>query len=380
MSIINFHPVSNDLFVGLKLNENCIDFYYPIELDNRIKTNKKLCYKFLQTIGREVSIFQAAHNNVKNFDALFSMQWLLMDYKKNGIQNIKVKKISNNFEGRIEWKKIISESTPIISDNNYIFKKIYSSRNIQTENEIIRIYKYCLKYSSDIIGWIYEVFYQIESLIDLKHSLNILKKALSITYNDSYRIKLTHLLNILEFIDYKAIDNSLITFGVNNYHPIYERMLVETIQQDHIKISMYYPKGIWEIDGDRLNASTLRPDFIFEDEDHIIIFDAKFYRRNNKTSLSGLPSSGDIQKQVIYGEYIKSISSKKIYNSFVLPGNVENGIEYYGKSYLEGINNEYFHTIVSMKIDLEKLINNYLSNKKIDSQQLLNIIISNSFH
>lgn len=380
MSNINYYSVTKDNFVGIKFSKDNIDIYYPTELDPKIKNDKQLCLDFLRTISYGMRIFDIYEQQYGNNDALFSLQWILMDYVNNGITLSSIKKINENINGTIRWKETLNKSIPYLTNNGVFFSRIYSSRNSYIEDQINKIYRFCLNYSSSKLGWLFDINYSDSIEIDIQKSVVLVNKELSKTFQDNLRIKFKHLLTIIKLVSDEVYSNSLFTFGVNEYHYIYENMLRKTIQNSNLNLSLYYPVGIWEIGGIKYNSSHLRPDFIYESLSETFVFDAKFYRKNMLNLPFGLPTSGDMQKQLTYGDYLKSNITKNIYSAFILPTKSDSLISYFGKSYLKGINVYRHHTIVSLEIDLEMLIKKFLDGGRIKPISFINLVKNNAYH
>jgi hypothetical protein len=173
------------------------------------------------------------------------------------------------------------------------------------------------------------------------------------------------------------------SIGLSQYHSIFEFMLKSVISKENYDQSIVQPQGYWVINDERYKMHRLRPDFIFESSisDDLVIFDAKFYRPSTGDPTFGLPQSSDIQKQIIYGKYVKNtpkFRNKKIYSSFILPCESPTRVNYYGKTFLENMSEFSYETIVCLTVDLYSLIDTFLSNKTISPLEFMETIKKNA--
>ena len=71
----------------------------------------------------------------------------------------------------------------------------------------------------------------------------------------------------------------------------------------------------------------MRPDTILSDGQDIYILDAKFYRFGVTGDEKHLPETSSIQKQILYGDYIKNKMPSEfnnVYNAFLIPFDMQN--------------------------------------------------------
>lgn len=363
---VKFIPVRGDDFVGIKYQGEKILFYYseeyfPIE---NIEFHKEQIIKYLRTLRLAVNE-QETNENIGNNVSINSMLWIISDYISHGIP-IEFETITkNSLKGKINWKKTMDQ-VPIINGNNLSYVKFFSLIKNPIENELIQLYKYCLKISIDIIGWIFNLKYYVEMKFEKKYAINIIDQTIQNTFRDQKRLQLHHMKQIIQGSDDILISSSEITYGLNSYHHVFEEMLRKTIS--NVDEKLFYPRGYWMIDNNKIPSSKLRPDIVYEESDEIYIIDAKFYHFGVSNDYKDLPASSDIQKQVYYAEHVKYIdqNKRKIFNSFILPYRNVQPITTFGSSRLENQKEESYEKIVGVFIDLEYLINRYFMSQNID--------------
>jgi len=379
-----FKPTEKDGFVGIQIEKEMPSFYFPKELEEAFKNNPKNIIKFLRTLSIAQNNIPIYKMNLGNDEPIDSLIWVIQDYLLNGFKQKENKETKAKAQGKINWKKTLKNSSIFYTGNSLVFNEIYSEKSFFYEDELFKIHQYCLNYACERLGWIFDFYYSEKISINLKKSILFLSNLLSKSFLDSLRIKLLHLKKILvKASKEKETFSNLPSLGLNHYHSIYEYMLKTVISRDNYDESIIQPQGYWIIEGNRYKMKRLRPDFIYEssNSDEVVIFDAKFYRPTNGDPTLGLPQSSDIQKQIIYGKHIKNIQkykNKKIYSSFILPCQSTNRINFYGKTFLENMNEFPYETIVCLTIDLFSLIDTFLSHKKISCLEFMDTIVKNS--
>ncbi len=381
---IEFHPVTNkidDSFVGIKIHNNKIDFYYPETYDmdfSSAENSKRDVISILQTISiakthtpSEVKIESSFSNN--NALPIVSYLWLLRDYLMNGFYVNREKNIKQNQKGKIDWKKTIN-SNPIVSKGNVIYKDITVSTMNNFDNIIVKIHKYCLTLSINLLGWLFGI--KNSSFIDNlefgkeTRALYIyaLKKELDNTYEDLKKLRLIHMLTIIEGLGDKPNQNEIV-YGVDSYAYIFERMINSIFgNKDATKFN---PSADWYLVQNGytpFKSSDLRPDTILIHNNIAYVLDSKFYRFGFTGDNKDLPETTSIQKQITYGDFIKNNKMgdeiQKVRNAFILPYNknknklsLKKDLEYIGYSKTDYRKGTEDHEIIhSFLIDLKHVV------------------------
>lgn len=343
ISNITYHKSSgkdDDSFVGLKIKGNEIHFYYPeayhFEEDSKDLRNDIIAIlstiKIAKTQSKEKDELYTNRDNVSDF-ALDSYLWIIYDYMRNGYYVNREKEYKLNQKGKINWKRTL-DTNPIISkSNNVIYNNVVVETPTNVDNIIVEIHKYCLKKSIDSIGWLFNLnsnFINVMAFNDTKKNyyLSALRKELNHTFDDDKKRRLIQFENVLKGLNAK-LDNKDLVYGVDTYYYIYERMIDRVFGNEDV--SKFYPKGEWYIlksDGafEKKDSSDLRPDTIlihdYNGQKNAYILDSKFYRYGITDIESDLPSTSSIQKQVAYGDFVKTNKKNEfdnIYNAFLIP-------------------------------------------------------------
>lgn len=380
----HYHKVTNkidDSFIGIKIKNDRIDFYYPetYNFDEiSIEKSRNDVLAILQTISivkTHSSLKVKIESSFSNNEAipLLSYLWIIRDYLMNGFYINREKVYKRNQKGKIDWKRTIN-GQPIISRGNVIYKDIVVAVKSDLDNIILEIHKYCVKKSIDILGWLFRikssVFIQTKPFYKELKSLYIdtLKKELNKTYDDSRKERLKHMLSIIEGLSDNQNTNELV-YGVDSYAYVFERMINSIF--GNRETSKFTPSANWHLKSKEyapFASSDLRPDTILIHDNIAYILDSKFYRFGYTADNKDLPETTSIQKQITYGDFIKNNKMgeeiHKIRNAFILPFNkysnklgLKETIEYIGYSktdYRKGC--EDYEIIHAFLIDLKYVV------------------------
>lgn len=329
----------DDSFVGLKIIGNEVLFYYPeaYHFDPESETARNDIVSLLQTISlaktKKSNEAQLYTKRVNETDfALSSYLWMIFDYINNGFYTNREVVLKTNQSGKVDWKRTM-KSNPMISNGNVVYKDLIVRRKSDVDNLLVKIYKFCLKKSIDYIGWMYNInssFLEKTLFNDSvkKMYVNAVKKELSSTFEDSKRVRLTHMLNVLNGLD-ASLEGKTFVYGVDRYHGVYERM-IDLIYGSIDNKQDFNPVGQWHLvkyGYKTIDSSELRPDTILIKDKRVYVLDAKFYRFGFTGSSDDLPETTSIQKQITYGDFIKQNvieGAEAVYNAFLLPYDKDN--------------------------------------------------------
>ena len=394
----------DDSFIGIKVKNDRIDFYYPesyaLSDINDVKYFRKDVISIINTIGiaKTLSSDKAKIETSladKSTFALHSYLWIIKDFLANGIYINREKVLKRNQRGKINWKRTL-QNQPIISNGNVIYTDLVVEVPNQSDNIIVEIHKYCIRKSIEYIGWLFGLSANIIECEPFnkgkkKLYISVLKKELNSTFDDLKKLRLSHMLKVICGIDDDTDGNEFV-YGVDNYYYIFERM-IDSIFGNVPDISKFNPKSNWYLKRDNFEktpSSELRPDTVLIDNDTktAYILDSKYYRFGTTGLNSDLPESTSIQKQITYGEYIKQNylgdNIANIRSAFLLPYDkchnkfdfTEN-LEYIGYSKAEWKDNTEEHQIIyAFLIDLKHTITtwNVRNHHDEDIQKLIKSI------
>ena len=389
----------DDSFVGVKIKNNRIDFYYPESYDlaktNDVTTFRRDVISILNTIAIAKTLasdktrIETTLADKDSF-ALHSYLWIIKDFLANGVYVNREKLLKRNQNGRINWKRTMQRQ-PIISNGNVIYSDVVVETPNQVDNIIVEIHKHCIRKSIEFVGWLFGLS---TNVIEDSHFNNtkkklyvsVLKKELNCTFDDNKKLRLNHMLKVIKGLDGKT-DSDEFIYGVDTYYYIFERM-IDSIFGNVENISKFNPKSNWFLKKDnyiKSPSSELRPDTILIEPTTrtAYILDSKYYRFGTTGLNSDLPESTSIQKQITYGEFIKQNhlgqEITNIRSAFLLPYNkmhnkfgYSNNIEYIGYSKAEWKDNQEEHQIIyAFLINLKHTISiwniNHLHNEDIVS-------------
>ena len=396
---INFYPVTNkddDSFVGIRIHNNRIDFYYPetYNLDtSSVDKYRNDVIAILQTISlakTHVPAKAKIESSFSNNGALpiISYLWIIRDYLMNGFYVNREKILKRNQNGKVDWKRTIN-SEPIVSKGNIIYNNITVLITNNLDNLIVDIHKYCVKLSIDFLGWLFGInnsnFIEPRGFGKEVRELYIdaLGKELNSTYDDMKKMRLSHMLSIIEGLSDRQ-NQSEIVYGVDSYAYIFERMINSIFGNKDA--TQFNPSAYWLLEKNNfesIKSSDLRPDTILVKDDTIYILDSKFYRFGYTGEESDLPETTSIQKQITYGDFIKKNKVgpdiKKIRNAFILPYNKDDNklnlkekIEYVGYAKADYRNGNDDHEIIhAFLIDLKYVVQTWNKQNHNDDVEAL---------
>ncbi len=336
----------NDKFVGIKIKNEKIDFYYPESYDLSDPTNIKDYRKDIFSILKTIELSKGS-NSIDKINSsnkcggdfmLVSYLWIIQDYLNNGIYINREDTLKLNQNGKVNWKRTL-ETQPIISNGKIIYNNIIVQRKEVIDDIIVQIHKFCIKHSIDVIGWLYNLnskqFHDIKSFKNQKKIyINTLKKELNNTFDDVKKTRFKHMINILQGVDDNSMSNEFV-YGVDNYHIVFETM-IDKIFGNVTNKKEYNPIGEWHLeinDYSPKKSSSLRPDTILINDktNTAYILDSKFYRFGITGEISDLPETTSIHKQITYGEFMTKQYKGKynlvdVKSAFLLPFNKNDNI------------------------------------------------------
>lgn len=356
---IILHSVTNEehnSFVGLRIRNDEIHFYYPESYNLSDVSDKKSFRNDIINIIRTISLAKSktttnnTYNNGFTFSeqfAIMSYLWIIRDYISNGYYRNSEKIYRTNEKGKINWKKTL-ETNPIVSNGNIIYNNVVFEVHNDCDDIITEAHKWCVFDSVRKIGWLFginekSVFVPQVPESVIKKYVRAIKTELMRTFDDVKKIRLRHMLKVIIGVD-DSDRTKEIVYGVDKYHYVYERM-VDYVFSNVSDITKYNPNAIWYLKKNNYKpseASSLRPDTIrlqpikesVKNEKFAYVLDAKYYRFGTTGKVSDLPTTTSIQKQITYGDNIICNLQQKeniqgVYNAFILPYNKNsNGFGY----------------------------------------------------
>lgn len=391
-------------FVGIRINENKIEFHYP-ETFNLSENDDEL-RKDILSILRTISLAKTTTSDSSTYNTKFkndnvfpinSYLWIINDYLTYGRYENREKIYDKNINGKINWKKTL-HTNPAISKSNIVYTDIIHEKRNQKDNILTEIYNCCVNQAVTNVGWLYGITYDCDG-VDYnslytkrnKYYVNVLNTELSHTFDDKKKIRLQNMKNIITGLDDEMVNTKEIIYGVDSYEYVYERM-VDKFFSNIDNIKDFYPNAIWKLkSGIENNSSNLRPDTIMIKNNVVYILDSKYYRYGTTFSMSDLPNTDSIQKQITYGEYINQAKKGQyddVFSAFIMPYSKTNNINHYEFNkdieFIGLANAKWYDSnepndrkVAGILIDMNFLISNWIRRNEDSMNNLINIIENN---
>lgn len=322
-----------------------------------------------------------------------SYLWIIRDYLDNGYYYNREKRYSNSNSGKIDWKRTL-RNMPIYSNGNIIYDKFVTSKMSATNDIIAQTYRLCLKQALQRIGWLfnYNFYVEIQQIFSISEMVAEIRRELNQTFDDVKNLRYKHMLKILRNTEGEKVASSICSYGITNYHYVFETMVDMIFDGITEEKSNYNPNGYWKLNNKKpKKASSLMPDTILKRDDKTYILDAKMYQYGATHDVSKLPNTQSLQKQITYGDYVhNNLGDQFVRNAFILPYNKElesfkkdknliryydDNLVYFGYAYVDWRtdNKEDYDYIHTFGIDFNYLLRNY---NLLDYKLINNLILS----
>ncbi len=305
---------------------------------NEYESLKREAKKILDIITESQFELQEGESR-KGYLLYQAFLWILRDYLKNGYfkeTQIETKPFS---VGKINWKKTVKTNNMLFDKDDFIFRYLYKFRRKIDENQIItEIYKCCLAYAVENLGWYYDLYHVDHSIFSIQNKearafmITFLKQRLSNSFLD-YKKQVIHcLLDILQERE-SGQTTKYFCASEKEFEYVFEKIVLKTLGTENVKD--FYSHASYFLNQKQVRASNLRPDTILSDKrtekektvDYLVVIDSKHYNFGyGNRSVKDLPQSADVVKQIGYAEYI--INNKlqrddgkiwKVKSAFLLP-------------------------------------------------------------
>lgn len=392
IEIISVNKSNN--FVGIKTGEGSVQLYVP-SVFRQDENMKKDILIFIKSISIAKKLHQDKIQNGKNVNdkiwPIDSYLWIIRDYLDNGCYYNREKRYSNSNSGKIDWKRTL-RNMPIYSNGNIIYDKFVTSKMSATNDIIAQTYRLCLKQALQRIGWLfnYNFYVEIQQIFSISEMVAEIRRELNQTFDDVKNLRYKHMLKILRNTEGEKVASSICSYGITNYHYVFETMVDMIFDGITEEKSNYNPNGYWKLNNKKpKKASSLMPDTILKRDDKTYILDVKMYQYGATHDVSKLPNTQSLQKQITYGDYVhNNLGDQFVRNAFILPYNKElesfkkdknliryydDNLVYFGYAYVDWRtdNKEDYDYIHTFGIDFNYLLRNY----KLPDYKLINNLI-----
>lgn len=376
---VELESETNSEYIGITFNKGKLKVIFPrgYKLSSNDKDLKEDILILIKSFDKYVKSKKAKSCSEEEKDlttgkgdnfSMINAIWLLNDYESNGLYKEYIHRYKIDKKGNINWAKTIKSMIPYISGNDLAYLDfVVKEKNNDINNIILLTQKYIIGKCIDTIGWLYpSIKIEGPNKLPYTHSvcINLLKKELRLVNVDKTKRLLIHMIDFLENDGDEKDTSSFKEYKTKYFMNIWEDMLNDVLGNDDP--SKYYPKAIWEIDGKETNASNLRPDIILNSDEKTYVIDAKYYKYGITELIEHLPQSSDINKQMLYSEYIKKNTGRKSYDAFILPykSNTKNTFQFVGNAMLE--NGVYDNKkVVCILADTKDIMQRYINENKL---------------
>lgn len=308
-------------------------------------------------------------------DNIELVEWLIDDFKKNGIYTESIENNGINKKGKIDWARTIKNQTPLIKDNKLIYIDVITrNKQINTKHAITLIHQNVVYECIKQFGWLFSIenqFEKIELPFDKNKQNIILEKKLSESYSNR-QVKL--LKSIIAFVN--KSNNEELTFNLVTpyFYSVWEEMLKIVFNHNH-KIHSDFPRPYWELPNQSKKETIQIPDILLEDNNRLIIIDAKYYSTFSG-EINRFPGWESVVKQLYYNMSVND-QYDDVQNIFIMPESLPIGdsFKYIGKTSVMDKESE-FGFVYAFSVDLSDITGAYTTN--LYMKDLLNSIVENT--
>lgn len=358
--------------------------------DNEKKTLAKIIFKTLRKYTKTTKLTDfeqdwLGENNSQVF-GFELIEWLIRDWQHYGFFSIQSRNFELNGSGKIDWKKTLKTTYPIIYEEEVIYPSLWTFKNINMSDSLVTdIHKSIIREIIQNFGWLYDLpkmnFDTCINLSDDKKIIFLRKKLNEV--NAGREIKL--LKNLISYLSEKESNRQQMTLVTPYFYAIYEKILQKQFQHNR-EINKFVPKPYWILDGDlEKRYSRQIPDILIETEDNgLAILDAKYYSITEinedqeilDASIKKFPGWEAIVKQLYYSTSMGNRYSNTE-NIFVMPENIDESYRYVGYTGVEGYES-IFGIILAYTVNIKKILNDYLNDE--NNSELLSDIINDAMN
>jgi hypothetical protein len=258
--------------------------------------------------------------------------FFIRDFLNHGIYRKTKTTHTLNSNGRVDWKRTINKTIPVISGNSVVYTSTIHKKIEMTTDPLISVFQQyavstLIQAYGDVLGYslhpniagTVENSRLIKQQVSQKRSSKLwqkLSKELRQTYGQR---NLTLIRNLMNFIEpsYQST-NSMLIMGTKNFENLWEDVLLHYLDSEGVTstINREFPVAKWwDLEHSTiLNAPKGKPitDTVARVADNkYIIADAKYYNLEYDEKVRKFHGNGpgfnDIQKQIFYEKLLLSI-------------------------------------------------------------------------
>ncbi|TYK66031.1 LlaJI family restriction endonuclease [Colwellia echini] len=238
---------------------------------------------------------------------------LIEDFEENGFITKFIKENSINGTGSIDWKRTIKKFQPFKISDSWVHKNLVTRSNTNHENhELILVQKWALNQATKYSSLLSDEHQILEDELECNLSRDEVTEIVMRLYPKSNKDREIYVLDlILQLLDEQE-GTEFSAIYTKSFNLIWEETLQQVLGHNQ-KLKDKAPRVMWNDDHSvneeleiksKPTGSAPQVDIIFENEDRLYIFDAKYYDIINNGNRPGLT---DLYKQFYYGEAFKAI-------------------------------------------------------------------------
>lgn len=372
---------SNSKFVGLKKGKDnyilMTPYGYDFDLDEISLDNRSDIYKvrkLLKAISKALKSSNVKENLMEELSegsSILSGINVIKDYFEYGIYNEYRKDYKVGTSGKINFEKTITKQVPLVSEDGFFYKDFIVECNTVNEDTLIRrsqisIINHFMKNGGKLIFGTNIRIPGNELKVD-----RALRNRLIKLRNESFssrKIQLVnHMIKYIEYCDFNAYKGMLEVPYTIIASTLWQEMLNSCygnqIVLDTTKYGNQYIRYNFR-DKNLYRGNKTMHDTIYEDDNKILIIDAKHYKNEFK-----LVSEDAVAKQ--FGYFYSALMhqpNKNIYNIFIIPklNNKNKGFREYviHRPQIKSSNEFIFVYCV----EYEEILNNYINESKLTNK------------
>lgn len=395
---VNIYNEQGDGKVGIWVEGDTLNIIFPknysYDLNNiyddiKILTRSFEKYSKFYTNSIIYNIENKVNYSIQDNFSFLNFFEIIYDYICTGYYFSSNKYDQVNANKRINFIKTMHKFTPYSINNNIMYLNHISEKSkIDLSTPLTSIHKYIVENCFNIIGIFFpSIEYEINCKLPFPkdYCIKYLETLITETFQDD---KIRFLKLLLSFFRINSSTNNCIFFCyTNKFDHVWETMLYDLLCNDDI--SKYYFKSTWILQPNNLikNNNLSRPDIInlkISDRFNLTyIIDAKYYSYSLTNIQGTLPTTSDINKQIVYKYYVEELISKrypnsinKFINCFILPQDLQkNNISYLGYAYSEF---DLTEKIYAISVDIKLVMKNYIKfYKTLNFQNEILIFLNN---
>lgn len=317
--------------VGIYITKDRINVFLPKNTDELKVTKREIellvnCLKFnLFSEEKEGSNCYIEVNDLYKI-----INWLILDFKQNGIYIWRQRESKIQNKGKIDWSKTIKKVTPVILEENAYYNSYIKNKYDRQNNFFTLVHEQVMESISKNYGkFIWNFSFKSNSSFK-KWSMNLdgLEIILKKKIHSTNVIREKNLFkNIISYIKHTRDLSKEIIIVTQEFHVLFEDAMRSYLK--HRDLSERIPKANWDFYfyGHKTSANRQIVDaFVINEDNSVDIYDAKYYSLEKiKTKKNITPLDWySVGKQFFYQlSFQEKVPNKTSYtlgkNSFIFP-------------------------------------------------------------